>query len=267
MAVRLAILGRSSAVVVVVETAGVLIAGFDLNRAAIAQVAVIAGSATLPLAIDPRGAATKRSRAGHGAAIGEGRLPRNSAAGEENLAVAPTRHRRAPVPALEGTTGGPAVLAEINLAIGHGIGVGLAIPARQSHGSVLAIDGACLTRVAGEMRVAPDITAVTILKATTAASRLSRGIVHRDRLRKGVRLAGTVHSHPRASNNVIAGGIRVGLARRVIHRKLVSARIGGRHGGRRRNLRIALITRRRRRQSAEGRLRGQDIRGIGHTRT
>ena len=131
LAGRLAVFGRSRVVAARV-TAGGLMAGFDADRAAVAQVGVIAGAAPLPVATD--------------AAVSEQNVPvqqtgavlaKSDCQGipqpERNISSSPLHGRVVRFLAVEGTTAGGGAWVEVDLAIRDGEGVGLAVVTGQGH--------------------------------------------------------------------------------------------------------------------------------------
>jgi len=114
------------------ETTRNILAWLDVDVAAIAEVAVIAGTAPLPVAIDARRVAAECPVPADRFAIGKIVLPRDAATSEEDLAVTGTRNRCFPRLAIELATAGVAVL-EVDLAIRQREGVGLTVVTGQCH--------------------------------------------------------------------------------------------------------------------------------------
>ena len=157
-AIGFVILRRAGAIVIIVPAAPILRAGLGLHRVAVAQVAVIASRAAMPLATDARGAASKSASPANRFAVVEIILPGNAAAAQENLRVATAWNRRAPFPILKARGGSGALLAEVDIAIRHTVSVGMAAAAIEGDAGIVATDGARFARIATNLAIAPNVT-------------------------------------------------------------------------------------------------------------
>jgi hypothetical protein len=105
-------------------------------------------------------------------AIRELRFPRDPTAGQEYLVIAASGHGSLPTGATVRATGLVAVRAEVHLAIRHRISVGVAVVAGHRNACIMAIHRAFGVWLATNVRIAPEPSAVRILRVKVPANRL-----------------------------------------------------------------------------------------------